>query len=99
MNLELPATDCLICQDLCEGDGQPISEKPLTCLTLHIQSCKDIIHIKCRGVYRYQTYKTSIDKIFAIIELSQFSQHVIITSSAYHSLNMRQSNAAIQTLI
>lgn len=43
MNLKLPATDCLICQDLCEGDGQTISEKPLTCLTLHIQSCKEII--------------------------------------------------------
>lgn len=41
MNLKLPATDRLVCQDLCEGDGQTISEKPLTCLTLHIQSCKE----------------------------------------------------------
>lgn len=40
MNLKLPTTDCLVRQDLCEGDGQTISEKPLTCLTLHIQSCK-----------------------------------------------------------
>lgn len=41
MNLKLPATDCLVRQDLCEGDGQTISEKPLTRLTLDIQSCKE----------------------------------------------------------
>lgn len=40
MNLKLPAADCLVCEDLREGDGQTISEKPLTCLALHIKSCK-----------------------------------------------------------
>lgn len=40
MDLKLPSTDSLISQDFCEGDGQAISEKPLTCLTFHIQSCK-----------------------------------------------------------
>lgn len=43
MNLKFPATDGLIRQDLCEGDGQTISEKPLTCLTLHVQSSNEII--------------------------------------------------------
>lgn len=53
MNLKLPAADCLICQDLCERDGKTISEEPLTCLTLHIQSCEqrhplfNTIHVKC----------------------------------------------------
>lgn len=41
MNLKLPATHCLVCEDLREGDGQTISEKPLTCLALHIKSCKE----------------------------------------------------------
>lgn len=44
MNLKLPATDCLVCEDLREGDGQTISEKPLTCLALHIKSCKEKKH-------------------------------------------------------
>lgn len=41
MNLKLPTTDCLVCEDFCEGNGQTISEKPLTCLAFHIQSCKE----------------------------------------------------------
>lgn len=40
MNLKLPATDRLVCQDLGEGDGQTISEEPLTSLALHIKSCR-----------------------------------------------------------
>lgn len=39
MNLKLPATDRLVCQDLGEGDGQTISEEPLTSLALHVKSC------------------------------------------------------------
>ena len=42
VNLKLPATDCLICQDLSEGDGETISEKPLARFTLDIQSCKEV---------------------------------------------------------
>lgn len=38
MNLKLPATDRLVCQDLGEGDGQTISEEPLTSLALHVKS-------------------------------------------------------------
>lgn len=63
MNLELPATDCLVCQDLCEGDGQTISEKPLTCLTLHIQSCKE----------RHPSYNTITIKQNAL--QSQMKEH------------------------
>lgn len=40
MDFKLPTTDCLVCEDFCEGNSQTISEKPLTCFTLHIQSCK-----------------------------------------------------------
>lgn len=39
MDLKLPATDRLVRQDLGEGDGQTISEEPLTSLALHIKSC------------------------------------------------------------
>jgi hypothetical protein len=42
VNLKLPSTDCLICQDLSEGDGETISEKPLARFTLDIQSCKEV---------------------------------------------------------
>lgn len=38
MDLKLPPADGLVCKDLGEGDGQAISEKPLTRLTLHIKS-------------------------------------------------------------
>lgn len=46
MYLKLPAADRLVRQDFCEGNGQTIPEKPLACLTFHIQSCKIEIIIK-----------------------------------------------------
>lgn len=77
MNLKLPATDCLICQDLCEGDSQTISEKPLTRLTLHIQTCKErhhfITHHRTNTCHRH-CFKSYLNICLCVFSGTFFTQ-------------------------